>query len=40
VLTKVNPVSRAKFFAEDNEQMRVLSQEEERLYLLAASQPL
>jgi integrase len=40
VLTKSNPVSRVKFFAENNEQMRVLSQDEERLYLLAASQPL
>lgn len=40
VLTKANPVSRVKFFAEDNEQMRVLTGEEERLYLLAASQPL
>ncbi len=40
VLTKANPVSRVKFFAENNEQMRVLSQDEERLYLLAASQPL
>jgi integrase len=40
VLTKANPVSRVKFFAENNEQMRVLTQDEERLYLLAASQPL
>jgi integrase len=37
---KSNPVSRVKFFAENNEQMRVLSQDEERLYLMAASQPL
>lgn len=35
-----NPVSRVKFFSEDNEQMRVVSLEEERLYLMAASQPL
>jgi len=35
-----NPVSRIKFLAEDNEQMRVLTYDEERLYLLAASQPL
>jgi integrase len=40
ILTKSNPVSRVKFFAENNEQMRVLSQDEERLYLMAASQPL
>lgn len=40
VLTKSNPVSRVKFFAENNEQTRVLSQDEERLYLMAASQPL
>ncbi len=38
--SKSNPVSRVKFFAENNEQMRVLSQDEERLYLMAASQPL
>jgi site-specific recombinase XerD len=37
VLTKANPVSRVKFFAENNEQMRVLTLDEERLYLLAAS---
>lgn len=36
----VNPVSRVKFLAEDNEQMRVLSLEEERFYLAACSQPL
>lgn len=35
-----NPVSRVKFFAEDNCQMRVVSIEEERRYLMAASQPL
>ena len=36
----VNPVSRVKFLAEDNEQLRVLSLEEERFYLAACSQPL
>lgn len=35
-----NPVSRVKFLAENNEQTRVLSFEEQRLYLLAAPQPL
>lgn len=35
-----NPVSRVKFLKEDNESMRVLSAEEERLYLMACSQPL
>ncbi len=35
-----NPVSRVKFLAENNEQMRVLSPDEEKQYLLAASQPL
>jgi integrase len=40
VLTKANPVSRVKFLAENNEQMRVLTRDEERLYLMAASQPL
>ncbi|HEX8748500.1 MAG TPA: site-specific integrase [Pyrinomonadaceae bacterium] len=40
VLTKANPVSRVKFLAENNEQTRVISQDEERLYLMAASQPL
>lgn len=40
VLTRANPVSRVNYLAEDNEQMRVLTQEEEKLYLLAASQPL
>jgi len=35
-----NPVSRVKFFPEDNCQMRVVSTDEERLYLIAASQPL
>lgn len=39
VLVK-NPVSKIKFLKEDNEQMRVVSQEEERLYLMACSQPL
>lgn len=39
VLVK-NPVSRVKFLKEDNEQMRVLTAEEERLYLMACSQPL
>lgn len=40
VLTKANPVARVKLLAENNEQMRVLTPEEEKLYLLAASQPL
>lgn len=40
VLMRSNPVSRVKFFAEHNEHTRVLSQDEERLYLMAASQPL
>jgi integrase len=40
VLNKSNPVSRVKFLAENNEQTRVLSNDEEKLYLLAASQPL
>ncbi len=35
-----NPVSRVKFLAENNEQMRVLSLEEQQKYLLASSQPL
>ncbi len=35
-----NPVSRVKFLAEPNEYTRVLSEDEERMYLLAASQPL
>ncbi|MDT7543616.1 MAG: hypothetical protein QOE33_3520 [Acidobacteriota bacterium] len=39
VLVK-NPVSRVKFLKEDNEQMRVVTEDEERLYLMAASQPL
>lgn len=39
VVTK-NPVKGVKFLKEDNEQTRVLSAEEEKLYLLAASQPL
>ncbi len=40
VLAKANPVSRVKFLAENNEQTRVLTSDEEKLYLLAASQPL
>jgi integrase len=39
VLVK-NPVSRVKFLKEDNGQMRVLTSDEERLYLMACSQPL
>lgn len=39
VLAK-NPVSRVKFYAESQDHTRVLSSDEERLYLLAASQPL
>ena len=35
-----NPVRKVKFLIEDNEQLRVLTAEEEKLYLLAASQPL
>jgi integrase len=35
-----NPVSKVKFLDEDNLQLRVLSVDEERLYLMAASQPL
>jgi len=35
-----NPVTRVKLLAENNEKMRVLSFEEERLYLAACSQPL
>jgi integrase len=35
-----NPVSKVKFFNEDNQQNRVLTFDEERLYLLACSQPL
>jgi integrase len=35
-----NPVSRVKFLPENNEKMRVLSFEEERLYLAACPQPL
>jgi integrase len=35
-----NPVSRVKFLAENNDQIRVLTLDEQRLYLLAASQPL
>jgi integrase len=39
-IVPLNPVSHVKFLNEDNEQMRVLTPEEERTYLLAASQPL
>jgi integrase len=39
VLAK-NPVSRVKFLAENDEQMRVLSLDEQQKYLSAASQPL
>lgn len=39
VLAK-NPVSRVKFLKEDNELMRVVTEDEERRYLMAASQPL
>lgn len=35
-----NPVSKVKFFNEDNEQMRTLSFDEQRKYLAATSQPL
>ncbi|MGH9873161.1 MAG: tyrosine-type recombinase/integrase [Pyrinomonadaceae bacterium] len=35
-----NPVRKVKYLFEDNEQMRVLTAKEEKLYLLAASQPL
>lgn len=35
-----NPVARVKLLAENNEKMRVLSFEEERIYLAACSQPL
>ncbi len=35
-----NPVKRVKFLAEDNDQIRVVTHEEENLYLLACSQPL
>jgi integrase len=35
-----NPVKGVKFLDEDNEQTRVLNEEEQKLYLLAASQPL
>jgi len=40
VLNITNPVSRVKFLAENNENFVVLTLEEERLYLMAASQPL
>ena len=39
VLVK-NPVSSVKFLKEDDELMRVVTEDEERLYLLAASQSL
>jgi integrase len=39
VLVK-NPVSKVKFFKEESNHMRVLSPDEERLYLMACSQPL
>lgn len=39
VLTR-NPVSQVKFFNEDNQQDRVLSFAEEKIYLMACSQPL
>ena len=39
-IVPLNPVSESKFLDEDNEQMRVLTPEEEKTYLLAASQPL
>lgn len=39
-LVPQNPVKRVKFLDEDNLQTRVLTREEENLYLLAASQPL
>jgi integrase len=35
-----NPVGKVKFLKEESEQMRVVSDEEERLYLMACSQPL
>jgi integrase len=35
-----NPASQVKFLPEDNEQMRVLTYEEQRRYLAEASQPL
>ena len=35
-----NPVKGVKFFAENNEQCRVLTTDEEKRYLLAATQPL
>jgi len=39
-LVPKNPVRSVKFLDEDNKQTRVLSEDEEKLYLLAASQPL
>lgn len=35
-----NPVRKVKFLEEDNEQLRVVTHDEENLYLLACSQPL
>ena len=35
-----NPVGKVKFFNEDNEQMRILTFDEQRIYLATASQPL
>jgi integrase len=35
-----NPVSRVKLLREDNRHLRVITREEEQLYLMAASQPL
>jgi integrase len=35
-----NPVSRVKFYSEENEQMRILTYDEETLYLSNCSQPL
>jgi integrase len=39
-IVATNPVKGVKFLDEDNEQIRVFSADEEKLYLLAASQPL
>jgi integrase len=35
-----NPVRSVKFYNEDNEQMRILNFDEQRIYLATASQPL
>jgi integrase len=35
-----NPVSKVKLFAENNQQLRVLTYSEEKIYLMACSQPL